>query len=61
MAAVFLTNPFCGDINPGTADGAKLYNKAIAAPDDKLSVQQKNAKEIQSQFEADSSNLDGVS
>ena len=55
--AVFLTNPFFGDINPGTTEGAKLYNKAIAAPAEQLSIQQKNAKDIQARFETDASNF----
>ena len=55
--AVFLTNPFFGDINPGTADGAKLYNKAIEAPKDKLSIQQSKARDVQSQFETDACNF----
>ena len=55
--AVFLTNPFFGDINPGTADGAKLYNKAIEAPTVQLSIQQRTARDVQSQFETDASNF----
>ena len=55
--AVFLTNPFFGDINPGTADGAKLYNKAIEAPKDTLSIQQSKARDVQSQFETDACNF----
>ena len=55
--AAFLTNPFDGDINPGTPDGLKLYNKAIAAPEDKLSIQQKNANDIQAHFESDASDF----
>ena len=54
--ATYSINPYHTDINPGTAEGAKLYNKAIEPPDDKLSVQQKNAKDVQSQFETDASN-----
>ena len=53
--ATFIINPFHGEINPGTEAGAKLYNKAIEAPEDKLTIQQKNANDIQSQFETDAS------
>ena len=55
--ALYLTNPFFGEINPGTTEGAKLYNKATAAPEEKLSVQQKNAKDVLSRFETDASNF----
>ena len=37
-AAVFVLNPFLGDINPGTDGGAKLYSKATAERSSKLSV-----------------------
>ena len=40
--ATFLLNPFLGDINPGTTEGAKLYTKAIDSPDEKLNICQKN-------------------
>ena len=39
--ATFLLNPFLGDINSGTAEGAKLYTKAIDSPDEKLNICQK--------------------
>ena len=55
MAANFIINPFHGDINPVTEAGSKLYNKAIEAPEDKLVIQQRNAIDIQSQFESDAS------
>ena len=55
--AAYLTNPFLGNINPGTVDGAKLYNKAIEAPEVKLSIQQQNANNIQFQFESDASDF----
>ena len=55
--ATFLLNPFLGDINPGTAEGAKLYTKAINSPDEKLNICQKNARDIQTFFETDSSNF----
>lgn len=53
----FLLNPFLGDINPGTTEGAKLYRKAIEPPDKKLNICQKNARDIQSFFETDSRNF----
>ena len=35
---VFVDNPYQGDINPGTTDGAKLYIKAtVAIPEDEKS------------------------
>ena len=36
----WLVNPFYGDINPGEVDGAKLYNRAIEAPTEKLTIAQ---------------------
>ena len=53
----FLLNPYLGDVNPATADGLKLYNKAVAAPENKLTLAQKHNKEILEAFEADSSNF----
>ena len=38
MAANYSLNPFLGDINPGTSDGAKLYNRAIEAPKDLITI-----------------------
>ena len=55
--ATFAINPFLGDINPGTTEGAKLYNKSIEAPDDKLVIQQKDATDIMTAFETDASNF----
>ena len=55
--ATFLLNPFLGDINPGTVEGAKLYTKAIDSPDEKLNICQKNTRDIQTFFETGSSNF----
>ena len=53
----FLLNPYLGDVNPATADGLKLYNKAVAAPESKLTLAQKHSKDILEAFETDSSNF----
>ena len=53
--ATYLLNPYLCDVNPGSADGLKLYNKAISAPDDKLIISQRNARDIMGTFEMDSS------
>ena len=53
----FVLNPFLGDVNPGTPEGLKLYNRAIAAPDEKLSIGQQNARDIITAFELDASNF----
>lgn len=53
----FVLNPFFGDINPGTADGLKLYNKAVSAPETKLSIEQQHAREIKASFENDANNF----
>ena len=47
---VFVMNPFLGDINPGTDAGAKLFNKATEERDEKISISQRNARDIQSHF-----------
>ena len=47
-------NPYLGDVNPGTTEGLKLYNKAIAAPNDKIEINQDCARNIQTIFEKDS-------
>ena len=54
---MYLTNPFHADINPGTTNGAKLYNTEIKDPEEKLCIQQKNANKIQSIFEEDANNF----
>ena len=53
--ATFVLNPYLGDVNPGTPDGLKLYNKAIEAPDTKINVDQHNARDIQSLFAIEAS------
>ena len=53
MAANYSLNPFLSDINPGTSEGAKLYNKAIEAPKTLLTINQKNASDIKDNFEKD--------
>ena len=55
--ALYLTNPLHCDINPGTTEGAKLYNLAIKAPEEKLCIAQKNARAIQAAFEEDANNV----
>ena len=57
MAEAYLLNPFLGNINPGPLEGAKLYNKATATIEDKITIPQKNAHDIQTHFETDSSNF----
>ena len=44
-------NPYLGDVNPGTTEGLKLYNKAIAAPNEKIEINQDCARDIQTIFE----------
>ena len=53
----YLLNPYLGDVNPTTVDVLKLYNKAIAAPETKVTLAQKHSKEIFEAFELDSSNF----
>ena len=55
--AVYVMNPLLGDINPGTDVGAKLYSKATAERESKLSVSQKNEKDILQAFKKDASNF----
>ena len=57
MAAVYVINPFLGNINPGTDGGAKLYSKATAERKTKLQISQKNAKDILQVFKKDASNF----
>ena len=52
--ATYLLNPYLGNVNPGSVDSFKLYIKAIAAPDDKLIISQRNARDIMGTFEMDS-------
>ena len=53
----FVLNPYLGDVNPGTPDGLKLYNKATEAPDTKLNIGQKNSRDILNSFEKDASDF----
>ena len=57
MAANYVLNPYLGEVNPGTADGLKLYNKAVAAPDSKIKIDQSNARDIKTTFEQDANNF----
>ena len=50
---VFQMDPYDGNINPGTAEGAKLFNKATAARTTLLTLSQDKAKEVVSAFEED--------
>ena len=53
----FVLNPYLGDVNPGTADGLKLYTKAVAAPEKKIAIDQQHAREIKDTFEDDANNF----
>ena len=53
----FVLNPYLGDINPGTTEGLKLYNKAVAGPETKISIDQSHAREIKTSFELDANNF----
>jgi len=44
-------------VNPGTPDGLKLYNKATAAPDLKISIEQSKATDIKCAFESDANDF----
>ena len=50
---VFQMDPYDGDINPATAEGAKLFTKATAARTNLLTLSQDKAKEVVSAFEED--------
>ena len=39
MTANYVLNPYCGEVNPCTADGLKLYNKALEAPNLKIKME----------------------
>ena len=54
---VWITNAYLGDINPGTSEGAKLFNKATSTPDSLLTINQKNARDIYATFELDASDF----
>ena len=53
----FVMNPYLGDVNPGTTEGLKLYNKSIEARSEKIEINQENARDIQTIFEKDSSDF----
>ena len=55
--ANFVCNPYLGDVNPGTAEGLKLYNKAIEPPKTKLEINQSNSGDIMTMFEKDASDF----
>ena len=46
--AAFVLNLYLGDVNPGTVDGIKFYNKAIEAPDEKPKTNRGNVRDVQS-------------
>ena len=52
----FLSDPFEGDINPGTADGAKLFATATKdrTKEDLLMISQSKVADIMSSFRHDS-------
>ena len=55
----FLSDPFEGDINPGTVSGQKLYTLATAdrRKEDLLSIAQENVSNIMSVFRHDSNSF----
>ena len=55
--ANFVRNPYLGDVNPGTAEGLKLYSKAIEPPKTKLEINQYNSGDIMTMFEKDASDF----
>ena len=55
--ATFVRNPYLGDVNPGTAEGLKLYNKATDPPKTKLEINQANSGDIMTVFEKDASDF----
>ena len=59
-APVYIMDPYLEFINPGMSKGAKLFNKATKERETKISVSQKNAKEIHLQFFWKQENLVGV-
>ena len=40
--AAFVLNPYLGDVNSGTAEGLKLYNKTINSRSEKIEINQDN-------------------
>ena len=55
--AAFVLNPYLGDVNPGTADGLKLYNKAIDSRSEKIEINQDHVRDIQTAFHKDASDF----
>jgi hypothetical protein len=55
MAALFVTDPLKGNINPGEAEGAKLFRQATAdiSTDDKFDIIIENAKKFVSALRKD--------
>ena len=53
----FVLNPYLGNVNPGTADGLNLYNRAVTAPKLKITVDQSHARDIKTTFELDANNF----
>ena len=47
----FVMKPYLGDVNPGTNEGLKIYNKYIEARSEKIEISQGNARDIQTIFE----------
>ena len=56
---VFVDDPFKGNINPGTSDGAKLYMKATSAinEDEKFDINIKNAQKFLDHVNRDTNNF----
>ena len=56
---VFVDDPYQGDINPGTTDGAKLYIKATAAipEDEKFDLTISTAQKFLDLMQRDSNNF----
>jgi len=50
----FVINPYLGDINPGTTEGHKLYDIAIAVQTGKIEINQDSARDIQTIIEKES-------
>ena len=55
MAALFVTDPFKGNINPGAGEGAKLFRQATAdiKTEDKFDITIENAKKFVSALRKD--------
>ena len=55
--AAFILNPCLAEINPGTAEGFTLYNKAIKSRSKRSESNQENDCDIQTVFNQDASNF----